>query len=238
MIMHIRLTGFRGATTTVVRESREYSLPVVNKIEGLCDDISAFLGKESYYEGPRRLERTIIPFFAIREAVVNAIVHRDYSITGSSIKINVFDDRLEIISPGTLFGNLDISDLGTGLSECRNRSFVRIFRQLGLMEELGTGIARINELFHERNLKAPLYEEQGQFFRMILWQQKIESDVQEQIDSMLTLLGPLSARELAERLHIHHNTALKYLNKLIAETKVEKKGAGSKTVYISMHRKK
>ena len=58
--------------------------------------------------------------------------------------MNVFDDRLEVISPGVLVGNLDIKDLGTGLSECRNRILVRIFRQLGLMEELGTGITRIN----------------------------------------------------------------------------------------------
>ncbi len=232
---HLRLTRFQGITTTNIMESREYSLPISNKIDGLCSDITTFLGKESYFDGPRRIERTIIPFFAIREAVVNAIVHRDYSITGSSIKINVFDNRLEIISPGTLFGNLDIADLGTGLSECRNRSFVRIFRQFGLMEELGTGIARINELYKERNLQAPLYQEQGNFFKTTLWQKKILTDVKEELEDILKLWGPMTAKDLASKVNIHHNTALKYLNKLITETKVKRKGSGRKTVYASLN---
>jgi predicted HTH transcriptional regulator len=229
---NLRLTRFQGITTTNIMESREYSLPISNKIDALCTDITTFLGKESYFDGPRRIERTIIPFFAIREAVVNAIVHRDYSITGSSIKINVFDDRMEIISPGTLFGNLDIADLGTGLSECRNRSLVRIFRQLGLMEELGTGIARINELYIKRNLQAPLYQEQGNFFKTTLWQKKILADVKEEIEDIVISMGPTTAKEVANKLNIHHNTVLKYLKKLLSENKVKRKGSGRKTVYV------
>ena len=95
----------------------------------------------------------------------------DYGLTGSSIKINVFDDRMEAISPGILYGNLDISDVGAGLSECRNRSILRIFRRLNLMEELGTGIARIFELYEDRNLKLPVFAEQGQFFKAVLPQE-------------------------------------------------------------------
>jgi len=60
------------------------------------------------------------------------------------------DNRLEVISPGILYGNIDIADIGTGISECRNRSIVRIFRKMSFMEELGTGIARIVELFREK----------------------------------------------------------------------------------------
>ncbi len=228
---HIRLTRFLGTTTGQVEESLEYSLPLMDKIEQLCDDLTAFLRKESYFVGPRRLERTMIPYFAIREAVVNAVVHRDYSITGSSIKVNVFDDRFEIISPGVLFGGFDIADLGTGLSECRNRSFVRIFRQLGFMEELGTGIARINELCHERGLQTPQYEEQAQFFRVTIWQKKIQEDLAGKIENMLSSQS-MSASELSKGLDIHHNTALKHLKKLIVAGKVVKTGSGSRTKYI------
>ncbi len=228
---HIRLTRFLGTTTGQVEDSREYSLPVIDKIEQLCHDLTALLRKESYFEGPRRLERTVIPYFAVREAVVNATIHRDYSITGSSIKVNVFDDRFEIISSGVLFGGFDIADLGIGLSECRNRSFVRIFRQLGLMEELGTGIARINELCHERGLQPPQYEEQAQFFRVIIWQKKIQEDLTGKIENML-ISRAMSASELSNGLNIHHNTALKYLKKLIVAGRVVKIGSGSRTKYI------
>ncbi len=227
---HIRVTRFLGITMGQVVESREYSLPLIDKIEQLCNAVTSFLRKESYFEGPRRLERTLIPYFAIREAVVNAIVHRDYSITGSSIKVNVFDDRFEIISPGILFGSFDIEDLGTGLSECRNRSIVRIFRQLGLMEELGTGIARINELCQEKGLQAPQYEEQAQFFRVTIWQKKIQEDLTGQIESKL-MMRSMSAAELSDELNIHHNTALKHLKKLIAAGRAVKTGAGNRTKY-------
>ncbi|QTA80084.1 Schlafen and ATP-dependent DNA helicase domains-containing protein [Desulfonema limicola] len=170
----IRLTKFQGNTMTNISETREYSIPILPKMETICRHTADFLQKESYLEGIRRLERTIIPFYALREAIVNAVVHRDYSIRGSGIKINVFDNRMEVISPGILYGNMDISDLGTGLSECRNRAMVRIFRRMGMMEELGTGIARIYELFLNRNLMTPLFFEQGQFFKAVLPQESQE----------------------------------------------------------------
>jgi predicted HTH transcriptional regulator len=139
----------------------------------------------------------------------------DYGLTGSSIKINVFDDRMEVISSGILYGNLDISDVGTGLSECRNRSIVRIFRRLNLMEELGTGIARIFELYEDRNLKLPVFAEQGQFFKAVLPQEKDISDNSEKVLDLLTRLKEASAAALAERTGLHHNTVLKHLKLLL-----------------------
>ncbi|MBF0119897.1 MAG: putative DNA binding domain-containing protein [Desulfobacterales bacterium] len=168
----IRLTKFQGNTMTTISETREYSTPILPKMETICRNTADFLKKESYLEGIRRIERTVIPFYAIREAIVNAVVHRDYSIRGSSIKINVFDNRMEVISPGILHGNLDIADIGTGLSECRNRAIVRIFRKSGMMEELGTGIIRIYNLLAQKSLSRPQFFEQGQFFKAVLPQEK------------------------------------------------------------------
>lgn len=122
-----RLTRYQGKTLSNISETREYGVPIIEKVESISRDIASFLRKESYLEGTQRLERTIIPSFAIREVVVNAMVYRDYSMIGSSVKISIFDDRLEVISPGILFGNIDIADMGTGLSECRNRTVVRVF---------------------------------------------------------------------------------------------------------------
>jgi len=102
----IRLTKYNGTGLSNISETKEYTLPISMKIEKICKDISYFLQKESYLDGTKRIERTIIPEFAIREAVVNAVAHRDYRMKGSSIKINVFDDRMEVISPGILPGNL------------------------------------------------------------------------------------------------------------------------------------
>jgi len=168
----IRITRFMGNTMSNIGETREYSVPILPKTEDICRHTAFFLRKESYLEGIRRLERTIIPFYAVREVIVNAVVHRDYGMRGSGIKINVFDNRMEVVSPGILHGNLDIADLGTGLSECRNRIIVRIFRKSGMMEELGTGIVRIYELFAQKSLPTPQFFEQGQFFKAVLHQEK------------------------------------------------------------------
>ena len=227
----IRLTRYQGTTLNNISETREYGIPLIDAVDPVCQDIIGFLRKESYLKGARRLEQTVIPTFAIREAVVNAIVHRDYSMTGSSIKINVFDDRLEVNSPGILFGNLDIADIGTGLSECRNRSIVRVFRRLNYMEELGTGIARIIELYREKGLKQPEFSEQGRHFRAVLPQHSGSENNQERIYELLKEMGSAGASELAEQLHIHHNTVLKNLNRLMKDGKVQKVGSGKKVRY-------
>jgi len=228
---NIRLTRYQGNTLSTISETREYSVPIIDKVESICRDIAGFLKKESYLEGARRLERTIIPLFSIREVVVNAMVHRDYSMIGSSIKISIFDDRLEVISPGILFGNIDISDIGTGLSECRNRTIVRVFRRLNLMEELGTGIARIYELNREKGLKKPIFSEQGQFFNVILPQHFELENNQDRIFELLREIRESSTSEIANHFDLHHNTVLKNLNQLIKASKVVKVGSGKKIRY-------
>ena len=163
----IRLTRFNGADYGDIAESKEFAIPLLPKIDKIITTVKSYLKRISILDGARRIEKIVIPEFAIREAIINAIVHKDYSIR-SSIKINIFDDRLEVINPGVLFGNLDISDLGKGISESRNRRLVRIFRKLGFMEELGTGIARIYSLYERENLKEPTFMEQDRFFKAIL----------------------------------------------------------------------
>ncbi len=82
---------------------------------------------------------------AVREAIINAIVHRDYSLTGKDIKVAIFDDMLEITSAGALPPSIDISELTAGQSEIRNRVLAPIFKKLGLIEQWGTGFRKIEE---------------------------------------------------------------------------------------------
>ncbi len=227
----LRFSRFAGITTQNLLDTRDYTVPLLKCIDAICNDVISFLPKESVFKGVRRFEYPVVPVIAIREAVVNAIVHRDYSIRGSSVKINLFDERLEIISPGVLPGNLELSDLGTGLSESRNRTLVRVFRYLGLMEELGTGIARIYNACKEQKIKAPNFLELGQFFKVIFFLQKEQTDLEKEIEQLLYRQGRMGAAQLSDVVKTHHNTVLKYLKKLITAGKVVKKGAGKNTTY-------
>ncbi|MDA3787684.1 MAG: hypothetical protein PF503_04235 [Desulfobacula sp.] len=83
------------------------------------------------------------PLTAIREVVINAVVHRDYSILGSDIKIAIFDDMLEITSPGTLMPSISPDSLENTPSEIRNRTIAPIFKDCKLIEQWGSGFRKI-----------------------------------------------------------------------------------------------
>lgn len=103
------------------------------------------------------IERILYPEGAVREALINAIAHRDYSIEGQGIEIKIYDDRMEIQSPGTLLSSINIEDLRglKGVHESRNVYVTRCLRELGYMRELGEGMRRIYSLFKQYDLVPP-----------------------------------------------------------------------------------
>jgi len=117
----------------------------------------------------RRKEDYDIPLPAIREGILNAICNKDYSITGADNKLDIFSDRIEITSPGTFPLGITLQDLGEGISEVRNRFIVKIFRETGYVEKLGTVIMRIRETCRTNTLPEPRYEETGNFFKVTIF---------------------------------------------------------------------
>jgi ATP-dependent DNA helicase RecG len=119
--------------------------------------------------GPvKRTDLWTFPIVAIREAVMNAIVHADYSQHGAPIRVALFDDRLEVENPGLLLVGLTIEDIQKGISKLRNRVLGRVFQELGLAEHWGTGIQRMAAACLDRGLDAPKFEEIGTHFRVAL----------------------------------------------------------------------
>ncbi len=119
----------------------------------------------------RRLDRHDIyelPFEALREAVVNALMHRDYGITGTQVSIDVFDDRVEITNPGGLPQGLGRQALGKGISIRRNELIADLFSRLHKVERAGTGIRRMRKSLAEAGLEAPEFEING-FFRAVFY---------------------------------------------------------------------
>ena len=104
---------------------------------------------------------TEYPYDAIREALVNAMAHRDYDHS-SGIQVNVFDDRLEVMSPGKAL--IPLSEL-EGSHVTRNETLCRRFRDIGEMEQFGTGITKMKRLMREHGLEEPVFEERGTFFK-------------------------------------------------------------------------
>jgi predicted HTH transcriptional regulator len=119
--------------------------------------------------GPvRRIDRWTVPVAALREAVINAIVHADYSEQGAPIRVAIFEDRIEVENPGLLPLGLTIEDIRKGVSKLRNRVIGRVFHELGLIEQWGSGIQRMTAACAEAGLPAPVLEEIGSRFRVTL----------------------------------------------------------------------
>jgi ATP-dependent DNA helicase RecG len=101
--------------------------------------------------------KIMYPELACQEAIINAIAHRDYSAEGKGVEIYIFDDRLEITSPGMLLSTISIEDIRRekGVHESRNAFITRVLREKGIMRELGEGMVRIYHLFRKNELSAP-----------------------------------------------------------------------------------
>lgn len=116
----------------------------------------------------QRRDAPAVPPAALREALVNAVVHADYALRGAPIRIAIFDDRVEVENPGILLPGLTIEDLREGVSRARNRVLARVFKELGLIEQWGTGVQRMVAACTGAGLPEPEFREVGLRFRVIL----------------------------------------------------------------------
>ena len=132
---------------------------------GAIEEAVAFVEKHSMRGAVigrvRRRDRWSLPPAAVREAIVNAVVHTDYSQSGAPIRISIFDDRLEVENPGLLPFGLTLEDLPLGVSKLRNRVLGRVFHELGLVEQWGSGAQRMIAACRDDGLAAPVWEEIG-----------------------------------------------------------------------------
>ena len=136
-----------------------------------------------------REDRWEYPLEAIREAIINAVIHRDYAILGSDIKVAIYDDMLEITSPGPLPDLLSFKDLGTGRSEIRNRILAPIFKDMKLIEAWGSGIQKMKaELKYYPEIELVL-QEVGHAFQVQFVKKAIQGTNRYQDDEVGTKSG-------------------------------------------------
>lgn len=117
------------------------------------------------------------PFEVVREAIINAIAHRDYSIDTSPITFYIYDNRIEIISPGKLLPSVNIENLGHGNPAHRNKNICYILSKTQYMEHVGTGIKRMRENMIKEGLEEPEFIEDGTLFKVILWGRDEDFDI-------------------------------------------------------------
>jgi len=105
----------------------------------------------------------------VREAVINPIVHADYSQIGSPLRVDIYDDRIEIENPGILLPGMTVEDVKQGVSKIPNRVIARVFRKLDLIEQWGSDFRRILDEAEEQNLLEPRIKEIGMCVRFTVY---------------------------------------------------------------------
>jgi ATP-dependent DNA helicase RecG len=149
----------------------------------------------------RRTDRSNLPPAAVREAVINAVAHADYAQRGAPIRISIFDNRVEIESPGLLPFGLTLADVQHGVSKLRNRVLGRVFHELRLIEHWGSGIQRMTAACRDSGLEPPRLEEIGTRFRVTLSMTRAATPELDGIDAAilesLTVDGGLSTQQIA-----------------------------------------
>jgi predicted HTH transcriptional regulator len=162
----IQCGRFGGTDKASILDQRE----IRNHLPLALNDAFEFVKKHASHAAEfgelRRKDAWNIPLEAVREALTNAIVHADYSQTGAPIRVAIFDDRIEIENPGLLAGGLTIGDIRDGVSKLRNRVIGRVFKELNLIEQWGSGFQRMAASCREMKLPEPTLEELAFRFRV------------------------------------------------------------------------
>lgn len=162
----VKVAIFGDEANTMFRDSREFGGSIFKQLEDTYSYLMLCNNTASTFEGLKRIDQRDYPEEAIREALLNAIVHRDYGFSGSII-ININDKEAEFISIGGLLPGLMPDDIRSGISQPRNKNLAEIFHRLHLIESYGTGIRKIYSLYSNCSAQ-PRIEVTNNTFKIVL----------------------------------------------------------------------
>ena len=162
----VKLAVFEGSKKSVFRDRKELDSSLLAQLEDAYAYIDQFNRTRAEFEGLDRIDKRDYPPEALREALLNAMTHRDYSFSGSTL-ISIFDDRIEFVTIGGLVRGLTFNDIMLGVSALRNQNLANVFYRLKLIEAYGTGILKINESYSDCDVK-PLFEVTDNAFKITL----------------------------------------------------------------------
>jgi len=239
----IQAGRFEGDNRAKILDHIQLKMPLIEAIEAAIGFIEKHTMQGIEIGSVRRRTDWSLPPAAVREAVINAVAHADYSQSGTPIRIALYDDRLEVENPGLLPLGLSLEDLPQGVSKLRNRIVGRVFHELGLVEQWGSGVQRMISTCNDAGLPPPVWEEVGTRLRVTFGlDRKVKAKVDEKDQSILIALEQsegLTTREIASVIDLSTRATRTRLSKLIDRGIVREIGTGPtdpKRRYFSVRR--
>jgi len=181
----IQCGRFRGTNKSDILDQQDINDHLPLALEKAFDFVKKHASRAAEFGELRRKDVWNMPLKAIREALTNAIVHADYSQCGAPIRVAIYDDRIEIENPGLLTGGLTLENLRSGVSKLRNRVIGRVFKELDLIEQWGSGFQRMDDNCRQDGFPAPEFEEVGYHFRVTISLQQVREATESFIDQQI-----------------------------------------------------
>jgi len=211
----IKVAKYKGTDRVELIENNEYGYcSLIKATKAVLDKLDVENTTFAKITPKERIEKTLWDKVAIREAVINAIIHNDYT-NEIPPKFEIFDDRLEITSAGGLPLGLSREEFFSGVSNPRNREIMRVYKDLGMVEQLGSGIPRILRAYSKES-----FVFMPNFIRMVFYKsgaiggQIYLTDRQRDIVDLIKQNPKISRRNIANILDINQSAVLKHLENL------------------------
>lgn len=231
----IQCALFKGTERDIFIDKKEYSGALYEQIESAYQFVLRHINLGAEIEGIVRKDSYELPIGAIREMIVNAVCHRNY-MDNSCVQVAVYDDRVEVTSPGMLYGGLTLEEAMNGRSKIRNRAIAEVFSRMEIVESWGTGIRRIMNRAKEYGLTEPEFQEIGDTFRVNLYRKAdkkpikadkkpIKVNREKMILDYVRENGSISNREARELLGLAESTTKRVLKELVERGSLKIEGS-------------
>lgn len=237
----IKVAVFEGEDQSVFKDRREFSGSLLHQMNEAYDYLDHYNQIHATFDKLLRIDRRDYPEEALREALMNLLVHRDYAFHASGL-ISVYTDRIEFVSIGGLLPGILLEDVMAGVSVCRNQNLANVFYRLRLIEAYGTGIKKIMNAYGGTEL-TPLIETTHNTFKVILPNVNAEvttetvshyNDVVDDETRIVCLAkecGVITRSEVEARLGISASTATRLLREMTQSGQLMRIGKGRQTKY-------
>ena len=236
----IKAATFSGEDKGSFQDRREFGGSLFQQMEELYSYLDMRNQTKATFDGLYRIDTRDYPENALREALLNSLVHRDYSFRASTL-VSVYADRIEFVSVGGLPSGIELDDIMLGLSVCRNPKLAAIFYRLQLIEAYGTGMPKIMNAYADTELK-PKIEVSSNAFKITLPNRNTGANKAVTLTStpksneklildFIDSHGHIVRSDVDRLLEVSQATANRILKRMVAEGLIYQDGNGRKTKY-------
>ena len=230
----IKAATFSGNDQAVFQDRREFTGSLFQQMERLYAYLDLHNQTKATFEGLYRKDTRDYPEEALRETLMNSLVHRDYSFHASTL-VSIYDDRIEFVSVGGLPTGITLDDILLGLSVCRNPKLAAIFYRLQLIEAYGTGMPKIMRAYAGSGLE-PKIEVTNNAFKITLPNRNADrisnsAPNEQKVMNLITKKDSVTRRDVEQLLNVSQTTANRILKHMAAQGLVYQDGNGRNTAY-------